>query len=171
MPRAQTLRVAWRTSSAWPGMSISCLSVATGPPRTAAINSSKARPDRKAHKPSRQGTTSGEESVSPEHQRRNARDAIAAGFPALVAAPAPPPPVPAACAQSRGTANHSMEHLFFSQAARQRHATKAWTGHMSVIDSERYFFRSAYDDCTGPGVATAITQVNRRRIPPCPPWN
>jgi len=64
------------------------------------------------------GITWGEESVSPEHQRRNARDAMAAGFPtpvpdpAAVDAPDAPLPDQAACAQSKGIVNQPIRHLF-----------------------------------------------------------
>ncbi len=42
------------------------------------------------HNPSMDGSISGELRVNPEHQRRSASDAIAAGLPALGAAPAAP---------------------------------------------------------------------------------
>jgi len=76
------------------------------------------------------GITWGEESVKPEHQRRNARDAIAAGFPTPVADPDPaaadaPLPDPAACAQSKGIVNQPIRHLFsFSQGPRACRVTQ-----------------------------------------------
>ena len=63
------------------------------------------------------GITWGEESVSPEHQRRNARDAMAAGFPTPVPDPAAAAadaslPGSAACAQSKGIVNQPIRLLF-----------------------------------------------------------
>src|SRR5208337_4652558 len=150
----QTLRVAWRTRAACPGMSLSCFNASSGPWNTIATAKSMARPARKAQRPSMLGITWGEESVSPEHQRRNARDAMAAGFPTPVPAAAAadaPFPEPAACAQSKGIVNQPIRHLFPSLRdqvpAPPRSAGSTGCQELSTVPC---FVRSTYDDRTRP---------------------